>query len=98
MNKFIQNTDFCEVSTNKFSKKFGVKKGQVVYVAGHKALPISEKDPYTQRIKFFVHLFDHLTYKMGKELLLMDPASLKRLDDYDQENFLKEYKLANGID
>ncbi len=95
--KFIQSGDFCEVVTDKFVEH-GVKRGHVVYVAGHKALPISEEDPYTQRIKFLVHLYNDHTGEMGRALYLMDPDSILRLDDYDQDNFLKEYKHANGID
>lgn len=93
---FIRNGDFCEVVSDKFVEH-GVKRGHVVYVAGHKALPISENDPYTQRIKLLVHIYNDHTFEMGKELYLMDPNSLSRLDDYDQEHFLADYRRANGI-
>jgi hypothetical protein len=93
--KYIKNGDFCFLVTNKFAKTFGMNKGDKVYVAGHKALPISDSDPYTQRIKFFVHTYKD--NKMGQELLLVDPRSIKRFDDETQATMLEEYKTANGI-
>jgi hypothetical protein len=94
--KFIHNNDFCEITTDKILHE-NMKQGAIVFVVGHKALPISEDDPYTQRIKFFCHLFDNHTYTMSKELYPLDPSSLRKLDQSDQENFTKEFKLANGI-
>jgi hypothetical protein len=52
-NKLILQGDYCLITTDKFEKTEGVKLGQRVYIAGHRALPIGEHDPYTQRIKFF---------------------------------------------
>jgi len=97
MTKYIHNGDFCEVVSDKFVEH-GVKRGHLIYVAGHKALPISDEDPYTQRIKFFVHLYNPHEHTMGKELLLMDPNSLSRFDDEKIKALLEGYKLANGID
>jgi hypothetical protein len=95
--KFIRNGDFCEVVSDKFVEE-GIKRGHVVYVAGHKALPISEEDPYTQRIKFFVHVYNPHMYEMSKEIYLMDPNSLQRHDDDTSARLLKEFKHANGVD
>lgn len=95
--KLIRVGDFCEVVSDKFIEH-GVKRGHVVYVAGHKALPISESDPYTQRIKFLVNLYNHKTYEMGKPLYLMDADSLTRYDEKEQKNMMEEYKVANDID
>ena len=97
MTNLIRNGDFCEVVSDKFVEH-GVKRGHVVYVAGHKALPIAENDPYTQRIKFLVHTYNHLTFEMSKELYLMDPASIMRLGDKENELLLHGYKTANSID
>lgn len=93
----IRTADFCEVVTDKFTAE-GIKRGNVVYVAGHKALPLAEEDPYTQRIKFFVHLYNEHERTMGKELYLMDPNSLLKVDVKAGEKFLDEYKVANGIE
>lgn len=97
MVKYIQSGDFCEIVSDKFTDQ-GIKRGHIVYVAGHKALPISEEDPYTQRIKFFVHLYDEQQKRMGKEIYLMDANSILPLDEKVQEKMLKKYKYANGID
>ncbi len=95
--KFIHNGDFCEVVSDKFVEE-GIKRGYIVYVAGHKALPITEEDPYTQRIKFFVHTYNPHIYEMSKALYLMDPDSLLPVDNNKQESFLEEYKIANDLD
>ena len=95
--KLIRVGDFCEVVSDKFIEH-GVKRGHVVYVAGHKALPISESDPYTQRIKFLVHLYNQHSAKMGKEIYLMDAVSMMRFPQDMQDTLLKEYKIENSID
>lgn len=97
MTKFIMTGDFCEIVSDKFTDQ-GIKRGHVVYVAGHKALPISEEDPYTQRIKFFVHLYNPIKKTMGNELYLMDANSLMAFDEHESKQYLEAYKLANGID
>ncbi len=95
--QFIRSGDFCEVVTDKFVDQ-GVKRGHLVYVVGHKALPEKEEDPYTQRIKFLIHLYDPYTHTMSKELHIMDPNSLQRHDDDTSARLLKEFKHANGVD
>lgn len=87
MSRYIQNQDFCEVVTDKF-EEHGVKRGHIVYVAGHKALPISEEDPYTQRIKFFTHLFNQHTGEINPDLYLMDPLSILPVNDSLQEKYM----------
>lgn len=94
---YIKSGDFCEIVSDKFTKE-GIKRGHLVYVAGHKALPISDEDPYTQRIKFFVHIYNSNTATMGKELYLVDPNSILKVDDKEQEHLLADYKAANGIE
>lgn len=81
--KYIVNGDFCEVVSDKFVEH-GVKRGHRVYVVGTKALPLSENDPYTQRIKMLVHRMegDHI---ISKEIYLMDPISILKLDDNEQK-------------
>jgi hypothetical protein len=95
--KLIRVGNFCEVVTDKFVEE-GIKRGHTVYIAGHKALPISEEDPYTQRIKFFVHLYNHLNWEMGKEIYLMDANSLLPLDEKENSLMLEGYKKAHNIE
>jgi hypothetical protein len=94
--KYITTGDLCEVVTDAFVKE-GVKRGHLVYVAGHKALPISEEDPYTQRIKFFIHTYNAIEKVMGKELYLMDANSLVPLDKRETDRLLAEYKEFHNL-
>lgn len=80
--KFINDGDFVTINTNKFEKDHGVKKGSLAYIAGHRAFPISEQNPYTQRIKFFVSLVDSDGHVVIRPIYLMDPKSLKLVDDH----------------
>lgn len=83
MDNLIRNGDFCEIVTDKFIPE-GVKRGSIVWVAGHKALPISQEDPYTQRIKFFVHIVRDKHVKPDK-LYVMDPVSIQKLSERKQK-------------
>ena len=78
--RFIRNGDFAEIVTDKFFDQ-GVKRGRLVYIAGHRALPISENDPYTQRIKFMTHLLEDEHVKPSLGLFIMDPDSLLKVDE-----------------
>jgi hypothetical protein len=90
--RYIQNQDFCEVVTDKFEEQ-GVKRGHIVFVAGHRALPIAEEDPYTQRIKFFTHLFNQHTGEVNPDLYLMDPLSILPVSDSLQEKYMAILKF-----
>lgn len=94
-NKFIKDNDFCFINTDKFEKEQGVKRGQRVYIAGHRALPISEEDPYTQRIKFLVNLVNDGKVEFVP-IYLMDPDSLKLVGKREQEKLLE--KLQEQLD
>jgi hypothetical protein len=93
----IRTGDFCKVVTDKLASQ-GVKRGHMIYVAGYKALPVDRADPYMQRINFLCNLYNHKTYEMGKELYLIDPVSIERVSDKERDEYLTEYKVANGID
>ena len=100
--KLIRSGDFCEVITEKFTDK-DLKRGQLVYVAGAKALPISEEDPYTQRIKFFVHLVENNIVDTS-QLYLMDANSLLKASVARQKKSTKllreqvQEQLVEGTD
>lgn len=94
----IHAGNFCEIITDKFIHE-EVKRGHLVYVAGHKALPEDENDPYTQRIKFFCHLVDKYGH-IDERFFIMDPKSLQRVDKRKQKKFEKLVKAvadAHGI-
>lgn len=105
--KLIQSGDFCQVVSDKFVHE-AVKRNHIVYIAGHRIFPVSEEDPYTQRVKFLVRLMkDGHIDKEDQRLFLMDPVSLakvsttkqKKLDatlteDYPQEQTEPEAEVA----
>jgi hypothetical protein len=91
--KYITDGDFCEIVSDKFVEH-GVKRGRVVWIAGHRAFPIAENDPYTQRIKFMVHLTEDQHVKPALGLFIMDPDSLFKLLPKDQA-ILKEIMDAD---
>lgn len=84
----IKTGDFCEITTDQFIHE-DVKRGQLVYVAGAKAFPITEEDPYTQRIKLYVHrLVDEVV--QTQNLYLMDPASVTKASKSRQKKLTKK--------
>jgi hypothetical protein len=85
-NKLIHDNDFCMIASDQFEKDTGVKNGTRVFVVGHRALPEDEHDPYTQRIKFFVHLVEKKHVQFDKGLFLMDPKSLRKVKVKEQHN------------
>ncbi len=109
--KLIRSLDFCQIVSDKFADEIGVKRNHVVYVAGLKALPVSDEDPYTQRIKFFCHLVkdDHVD---ATKLYIVDPTSIQKVGKLKQkkltqilsEDFLRknadvvEPSVANDTD
>lgn len=92
----IRPEDVAVVTTKKFEKKYGVIKGSYVYVAGCRALPVRETDPYLQRVYAWVNTIDEdksLNFNNG---FIVDPRHLKRLDPslYNNESILKDGKLV----
>lgn len=76
---FINVGDFCLITTTELlSDK--VETGDYVWVAGLKAIPISEEDPYTQRIVMLVHRLvnDHI---QSEQLYIIDPGALSKADN-----------------
>lgn len=92
VNRFIKDGDFCEIVTDKFAQEHDVKRGRLVYIAGHRALPVSENNPYTQRIKFMVHLLEGDNVKPSLGLFIMDPDSLSLVPDNRQKRLADQMK------
>jgi hypothetical protein len=85
----IRPNDFCEIITDKFLDQ-GVAQGQRVYIAGHRAFPENQEDPYTQRIKFFVHLV--VGDAFDPRLFVMDPRSLRKVKPKEQKKLAAKFK------
>lgn len=87
MNSLIRSGDFCYVNTDKFLE-FGVPEGDIIYIVGQRAVPESEDDPYTQRVKFFVHRTDDDNHVLFDEIYMMDPRSLDKVDEATEEELV----------
>lgn len=96
-NKLIHDGDFCMITTDKFQDE-GIKNGHRVFVIGHRAIPEDERDPYTQRIKFFVHLVKdrHVDFEGG--VFIMDPRSLKKVSKNEQRNLQSILELDTAFE
>lgn len=83
--KYIVADDFCEIVTDSLEND-GLVRGSRVYIIGSRALPISEEDPYTQRVKFFAHLLkDSKQMLFDERVFLLDPISLKKVGKNEQK-------------
>ena len=65
------------VITNDKLEADGLPINTRVIVAGLKALPLTEDDPYTQRIKLFVQKINETEDGVEGPIFMIDPASVK---------------------
>lgn len=82
--KYITNDDFCEVVVDNLAND-GLARGTRVYIVGSRALPISEADPYTQRVKFFAHIINPKTVELDPRMFLLDPNSIQKVGKNEQK-------------
>jgi len=66
---------FVAINSDAFVEH-GVERGDIVFVAGHQVVPVSEEDPYTQRVKMIVNRLDDKDFIVQEGMYLMDPSSL----------------------
>lgn len=97
--RYITNRDFVYITSEAFVEE-GLAFGQRGFIAGHRALPITKEDPYTQRIKFLVHpvvdkhvVFDKLYLLDANSMELVGKKEAKKLNHILEED-LKEYEDA----
>lgn len=99
--KFITADDFCEIVVDTLAND-GLPRGQRVYVIGSRALPISEADPYTQRIKFFAHIVNTKAENgivetvLDPRMFLIDPNSLQKVGKKEQKKLTE--RLQEWLD
>lgn len=85
---YINQGDFCFVQVDHL-EEHGLAKGGLCFVAGMRAFPITEEDPYTQRIQCLVHRCnDGGEIDMEAGFFVVDPDSLKKVSPEDQEDFM----------
>lgn len=94
MDNLIKPFTFVSITHNNFAEEHSIKEGDVVFVASAKAFPVSEEDPYTQRIFFFVQKVVDEKIDDESGLWLMDPTSLSNINPEEH----KIYMNVNGID
>lgn len=89
----IKPFTFVKINHNKLQEEYGLAEGDVVFVASAKAFPISEDDPYTQRILFFVQKTKDEKIDDESGVYVLDPVSLSHIDPEEH----KIYVNVNGI-
>lgn len=77
---FLRPDDFATVVADSFIVKDKMNKGDVVWIAGTKAVPINEADPYTQRLCMIVHKVEN-KHIITKPLYIIDPAALEKITE-----------------
>lgn len=78
--KLIFPGDIVKINVHSL-KKDGLPRGTKVAVAWTKALPLSEDDPYTQRIKLFVQKVDQDNNPdTSSPIFVVDPRSVKHIE------------------
>lgn len=82
--RFIRQGDFCEVVTDGL-REYGLKRGHFVFVAGMKAVPEDITDPYTQRMKCWVHPSNKEGEIDMSGFMIVDPRSLDKVSVMRQE-------------
>lgn len=80
MNNLLRPFHFATINHNKLEEEHGISEGDVVFLAAAKAFPISEEDPYTQRIFFFIQKLEDGKIDDDSGFYIVDPNSLTCLD------------------
>ena len=102
--KLIEVGQFCRVMDSTYVEH-GIKKGDVIYVAGDSIVSVDEKDPYSLR-RLFVGAWmkgDHIDVERGaftidgKRLKACTKAKQERLNAVKEEDFgeAEEVESAN---
>lgn len=83
--EYIKPFTFVTINHNDLAEEHGIKEGDTLFVAGAKAFPLTEDDPYTQRVFMFVQ-------KMAGDMIddeggffVMDPHSLSNVSKEEND-------------
>jgi len=93
--------DFCRIVSDKKVKGSGLRMGDLVLVTGTSLVPASKKDPYLQRTLTTVIKVKGDQLLMPKQnndemAYLLDPRSLEKVNDKDQETLTDNIKKQFG--
>ena len=81
---WINPMEFVRITNDKLEAD-GLVNGSTVFVANVKAFPMTEEDPWTQRIKLIIHKMENDYINTGAGFFLIDPASVEKLPQEENE-------------
>lgn len=86
--KWLRPMEFVRITNDKLEKD-GLPTGSLVFIGNLKAFPVSEEDPWTQRIKLLVHktVDDYIDTSTG--IYIIDPASVEKIDKDEHDRIYK---------
>jgi hypothetical protein len=88
--KVVFPMDFVRITNDKLADD-GLFLDDIVFVQHTKAFPLTEEDPYTQRVKFIVRRVTSVDkVELSDNAFMIDPASVERISD---EGNVKLFKL-----
>lgn len=94
--KLIFQMDFARVINDNL-KEDGLYLDDIVFVQNAKAFPVSEEDPYTQRVKFIVRRVTSLDdVSLSENAFMIDPSSVQRITDDGNAKLFE--KLQSRLD
>lgn len=81
----IRPFTFVSITHSEHEEEFSIKEGDTLFVAAAQAFPVSEEDPYTQRVFMFVQKMvgDMIDDEAG--IFVMDPHSLKNVSKEEND-------------
>lgn len=90
---------FCTLTTSDFAEKYGVKKGDVLYVAGDAITSVDEDDPYKLRRILLCALLDvDGNVLEGKGAITIDGLKLKPVSETKQNKLSDIFTNTFGGD
>jgi len=91
---YIKPFTFMSINHDKLKEEHGLGSGDVVFIAAAKAFPLSEEDPYTQRIFFFVQ--KTIDEKIDDEsgVFMLDASSLSFLDPEEHKIYVNVNEIV----
>jgi hypothetical protein len=94
MADLIKPFTFMSINHNRLAEEHGLKEGDVVFIAAAKAFPMSEEDPYTQRIFFFVQktVDDKIDDESG--VFMLDAKSLSFIDPEEHKIYVNVNEIV----
>lgn len=83
--EYIRPFTFVTINHNEHEEDHSIKEGDILFVAAAQAFPVSEEDPYTQRVFMFVQKMagDMIDDEAG--IFVMDPHSLKNISKEEND-------------